>query len=213
MTFTSIDPLKIENQRLRDEIQQLRDRLAAPSRATADVYRTYEWQWAGENWYGRLRLSPDRAQGSANLARVFALHKVYKSPRNYAFKFAQSPILNLINGNFDVLGSGALRLSLTINKTNHDSTAYVRHQILGDLSPIMCFAGKVRYVNLDTQEQPEGDMVLVNYESAPATWKRELFDPHRRFETAAGAARRARVENAASNSGVQRPRGPGTADR
>jgi hypothetical protein len=189
------------------------DRPSIPKPPGPTIDQSYEWQWAGENWYGRLHLSPDGAQGAVNMLRVFALHKVYKGPRDYEFAFAQSPVINLISGKFEVLGSGALRLSVAVNKTNHDSTAYVPHQITGDLSPTMCFAGKVRYVNMETKEQPEGDMVLVSYESAPATWKRELFDPHRSFEMTAAAARRARIENAASNFGVQRPRGPSPARR
>lgn len=160
-----VSPLRDENARLHREIapSQIRPQ-PSPARIVEEqhIYRTYEWQWEGENWYGRISLANQNGKKVVTSMRVGELHKKY-TDGGETFSFEIGPrILELIEGSFR-LDADHLTLDLIVDKKVIHSNVPARQEITGSLEPRLCFAGKVRYEDFAAKTSYFGDMILVDY--------------------------------------------------
>lgn len=161
ITSNSLDPLREENRRLREQLQQVKEQAAGPSRIGPDLHRTYEWQWAGENWYGRVTLAKVGEANVVTAARVGVLQKSYSDGQSI-FKIGPA-VVELQRGSFEVLGNGDVKIDLQVVKSVNYQTGRARQRIAGPLRPTLCLAGKVHYET--SRESDVGDMILVGYQS------------------------------------------------
>ena len=119
-----IDVLQDHARRQAQEIADLR--AAQPSRAGAPrgparfveeqhIIRTYEWQWAGENWYGRLTLANQNGKNVVSSLRIGELRKKYSGAGGM---FHIGPrLVELVEGSFELQADHRLKLDLTVDKT------------------------------------------------------------------------------------------------
>jgi hypothetical protein len=123
----------------------------------AEIYRTYEWQWAGENWYGRVTLENLNGKNVVTQAKVGLLEKTIDDrilPRGI--------VLNAVSGTFEVKDKG-IDIDLTVDKKNRRTGMIDREIIKGTLNQTQCFAGHVEYSG--SSGIWGGDMILVGYHS------------------------------------------------
>lgn len=149
--------------------------------APAALPTEYEWQWAGERWYGRILLAGQGEDLAVSMARVFELQKLYSDPKTSKMVFADTPLLEALQGSFKRTSTGSVNIDLLVNKATHGHQGYVAHKIAGQLAPVTCLAGKVHYMNTVTSQRSKGDMILVNYESIPDELTGGRFEPHRQY--------------------------------
>ena len=70
-----------EIKRLERTVKDLKEKLDGyiagdhPSLSKIDPCQEYEWQWAGENWYGRIKLVKEDKDCKVKMARVFKIKK------------------------------------------------------------------------------------------------------------------------------------------
>ena len=127
------------------------------------LYRTYEWQWAGENWYGRISLANQNGKNVVTSMRVGELQKRYADGGDtFSFQIGPQPILELVEGGFG-LDADRLTLDLTVRKKVIHSDVPARQRITGSLGRKLCFVGKVKYSDFAAQKDYVGDMILVDY--------------------------------------------------
>jgi len=151
---------------------------------TKNIYKEYEWQWAGENWYGRILLSRDDHTDSIKMARIFRIEKKYKNSTNFSFELSPSPIINKEmgeSGTLKVKKNGDLFIEFLAKKQVNDEADYVSHKVVANLKQVTCFAGKVKFTDHKTNRPSEGDMILVDYNSLPGDDIEEFFEPERNF--------------------------------
>lgn len=123
----------------------------------------YEWQWAGEKWYGRVILTDDLMVKDACVHKI---GKPYRTAKEYRFQVAADPEMKLGLGAFTPLGDGRIHITMNVDKQTHGKEGFVPHRISGDLKSRRAFAGTVIYRNLETQDEYSGDMVLVEYRTS-----------------------------------------------
>jgi cell division protein FtsL len=120
----------------------------------------FEWQWAGENWYGRVIIKQQGNMDVITQARVGLLEKKLDDKTSMA-----GQVYNLVSdsGNINITDDGIVHLQFSAQKKDRRSGMVGTVVIAGDLQPVLCYAGKVNNRNADTNEQYPGDMILVNY--------------------------------------------------
>ena len=136
-----------------------------------DYSGMYEWQWAGENWYGRVELSDHK---TISRARVGLIKKEYLSTGKSRFVMGEE-IMKLVDGTYSVKPNGNVMIDMRVRKKVAGSVADdVEQTIQGTLEMRSCLAGRVRYQDPITGQHHEGDMILVDYLShlgdEVATW-------------------------------------------
>jgi len=121
------------------------------------IYKTYEWQWAGENWYGRATLANINDKKVITQARVGLIRKTLDDRI-----VMEGKVLELTQGTFNITSKG-IELDLTVNKKNRRTGDILHERIKGALQQRLCFAGRVIYSSeIGTFL---GDMILVDYKS------------------------------------------------
>lgn len=169
--FLFFDQKDTEIKMLERTVKELKEKLAGyivgdhPSLSKIDPCQEYEWQWAGENWYGRIKLVKEDEDCKVKMARVFKIKKDFIDDKNFTIVKEKLPILELIEGEFTFKKPDGLEIELIVYKETTGYSNYVVHKIKCDLKAVLCFAGKITYLNSITSEEIEGDMVLVNYKS------------------------------------------------
>lgn len=124
-----------------------------------EPYGTYEWQWAGESWYGRVTLAKQDGNDVIQRARVGVIEKIVTLGRPDVTQMS-GRLLELVRGTFSRKSNNAIEIHLTVDKVNRRTNQPERETIDGTLLPIPCYAGKVVYAGAF-----EGDMILVRYVS------------------------------------------------
>jgi hypothetical protein len=146
--------LSLREQLKADRANELLDLLAKNGTAQ------FEWQWAGENWYGRLTFETMGTDNVISQATVGLLEKTKDDD-----KWMTGQVLDLApdtNGTFNFTADG-LDLALTVEKKDRRDGTVGITTINGSLRPTLCYAGTVTYA--DHQGSYNGDMVLVNFVS------------------------------------------------
>jgi hypothetical protein len=122
----------------------------------------FEWQWAGENWYGRVTL---QKQGESYLipqAKVGLLEK------NIEDRFLMNgQVLNLVDnapGTFEITDNG-IRIEIPVIKKDRRTNEPTFITLKGALKQTLCYAGRLGY--LDGGGLYQGDMVLVDLDYGP----------------------------------------------
>ncbi len=126
---------------------------------TLNVYRTYEWQWAGENWYGRITFENRNDQNIITQVRVGLIEKTLEDR-----VLMGGMVLQLVpntTGTFEIV-NGGIELEIIVQKKNRRTGQIDNDTIKGFLTEVPCYAGRVTYSGDGVYE---GDMILVGYES------------------------------------------------
>jgi hypothetical protein len=118
----------------------------------------FEWQWAGENWYGRMTLEK---QGTNNVISQATVGLMEKTPEDRILMDGQ--VLDLAPGTigtFEITDDG-IKIKLTVEKKSRHIGIISLETITGTLQPTLCYAGRVSYSG---SEGPfKGEMILVQY--------------------------------------------------
>ncbi len=137
--------------------------LSFPPRSIPDpseAFRTYEWQWAGENWYGRLTLEDNDGKSVITKAKVGIIGKDAKTDQIWLDR----KVLELVEnqkGAFEITSGGLKITELRILKKNRRTGEVVEEKITGTLPRAVCFAGQATYSSV--KGSYKGDMVLVGH--------------------------------------------------
>jgi hypothetical protein len=118
-----------------------------------EIYRTYEWQWAGENWYGRITLDKLRGRNVITEAKVGLITKDIDLDQICMV----GKILDLYEereSTFEVTDRG-ITMDMLVKKMNRRTNELVTESITGSLHQTLCFVGTVEYSGF------KGDMILV----------------------------------------------------
>jgi len=124
-----------------------------------DVYGTYEWQWSGENWYGRVTLDELNNERVISQAKMGLLQKTLEdtiSMNGKVFDLAPNTV-----GTFKVNNDGSITMDLTIEKKSRRTGFVGIETINGTLYETLCYAGNVSYSG--NEGLYSGDVVLVKY--------------------------------------------------
>lgn len=139
----------------------------------------FEWQWAGQNWYGRVRF---REGANSNIEADLDVRKIFKRSEGSEFRIKMGPSV-LKNGPENrasiVLHRDHIELKSTVVRKNTFRSVTLSKDFAIEgidienstletlyaprLEPIPAFGGKVRFRNPTTGQESEGDMVLVKY--------------------------------------------------
>lgn len=140
---------------------------SAAELATQAIYREYEWQWAGESWYGRVVLDKNKeGKNVVTQARVGLIDKIVK-PNNADLTQIDGMIMELIDGSFNILDNDHIAVDLSVRKKSRRTDAIDTEEIKGILQKNICYAGKVTYTSKTLNEGSfEGDMILNGYTSS-----------------------------------------------
>ena len=143
---------------LTDEINNLKNPLHAI--LTREGKTQFEWQWAGENWYGRVVMENQAGKDVITQAQVGLLEKNFVDDLSM-----HGQVLNLVRdtGSVTITEDGTIHLEFAINKKYRRTGTVSAAIVTGDLQQALCYAGKVNYKHTDTGSQYPGDLILVNY--------------------------------------------------
>lgn len=166
---------------------QLRDSGDGQDGAEGGLYREYEWQWAGENWYGRVLFEKENEQGKVKMARVYELRKKYSDKvEDYTFELGESPVLDCRDGEVTQFSENKIRIRMVGNKTTVERPGEAQHVIEGVLRRVPCFAGEVKFKNQSNKRVTNGKMILVGYISLKGSCVADKFEPSRRRDGSLG---------------------------
>ncbi len=126
------------------------------------VEGSYEWQWAGENWFGRITLSE---HNSITQARVGVLKKVYAPDGSASFE-VQDEVMQLVEGTYEQKGDSKVAINMLVRKKVKGDHPNLQQTVAGVLDRCHCFVGKVEYHDHLTGNKHFGDMILVNHSSS-----------------------------------------------
>ncbi|MFX0201179.1 MAG: radical SAM protein [Candidatus Hodarchaeota archaeon] len=128
-----------------------------------DPFGVFEWQWAGENWYGKVVLEQETGTNTVTMAKVGRLTKEYNKDGSFYFRMGEV-ILDLVEGNFQILDNDRIKMMLKVRKLDHNDDVNDEY-IEGVLSKTQCFAGDVVYSDSTRSSRRYGGMVIVKHES------------------------------------------------
>ena len=122
----------------------------------------FEWQWAGENLYGRVTLSELNGEKVVSQAKMGLIQKTLQDTilmNGQVFDLAPDTM-----GTFIINDDGSIEIDLTIEKKSRRTGLTSLETINGTLQQTLCYAGKVSYSGNEGSFM--GDMILVNYISS-----------------------------------------------
>ena len=145
-------------QSLTDEVNSLKHPLEEILAQDGKV--PFEWQWAGENWYGRVVMEKQAGKDVITQAQVGLLEKNLIDDMSI-----HGQVLNLVpgTGSISFAEDNEIHLEFVVKKKDRRSGTESTAFVTGDLQQSLCYAGKVNYKHTDTGVQYPGDMILVNY--------------------------------------------------
>jgi len=117
---------------------------------------TFEWQWAGEKWYGTVTIGTGKDGERTAAAKLSEVTKEVKGDKvTYALKAI--PVLESRSGKFH---GDKRHFNLTIYADQMVKGKKVPVDLEADLNPIEAYAGIVRFVG-NGQSCAAGDIILV----------------------------------------------------
>lgn len=155
---TKLDNSNKEIDALTNQIKDLKHPLQGI--LARDGKAQFEWQWAGENWYGRIMMEEQGGKDVITQAQVGLLEKSLIDST-----FINGQVLNMVpgTGSISIAENGVVHLEFTAKKKDRRLGTEQIVFVTGDLQPAVCYAGKTNYKYTDTGTQYPGDMILVNY--------------------------------------------------
>jgi hypothetical protein len=133
--------------------------LPSPTGGSTDLAGRYEWQWAGENWFGKITLSN---HNTISRAKVGVLKKVYMADGSAKFDI-QDDVMKLVEGTYQYDGDSKVEIDMLVKKHIPGESADLEQRIVGTLEKRRCFAGQVEYQDHLTGKRYLGDIILVDY--------------------------------------------------
>ena len=124
-----------------------------------DFSGIYEWQWAGENWYGKVKLSE---KNTISQARVGILNKLNAPDGSTTFEISND-VIELVEGSYKQKGRSRVKIDMLVKKRVTGEYPELQQTIQGILEERRCLAGQVEYNDHLTGDNYVGDMILVDY--------------------------------------------------
>lgn len=118
----------------------------------------FVWQWAGENWYGRVTLSEMNGQRVINQANMGLIQKTIQDT-----VLMDGKVFSLAPGTFGTFlinDDGSITIDLAIEKKSRRTNLVGIEIINGILKPVLCYAGSVSYSGVEGSYT--GDIILVH---------------------------------------------------
>lgn len=149
-------------------------------KSVLNKYKSYEWQWAGQNWLGKVDLKPTN---EGNYCVDVHIKKLFLGGHDKSISLKYGPtVLKNINGSKGVIKIDKDKLELKdlfverkvfnmyateegMEMENIKLFETIQNKIEGELFIIPAFAGKIKYHNTSDNTSHEGDMILVPYTS------------------------------------------------
>lgn len=120
---------------------------------------TYEWQWAGENWYGRVTFSK---RNTISQGRVGLITKIYAPDGRARFEMGDE-VMRVVEGTYRQKQDGEVEIDMLVKKRVKGEHPELEQRIVGTLEERRCLAGQVQYQDHLTGKRYLGDMILVDY--------------------------------------------------
>lgn len=137
---------------------------------------TFEWQWAAENWYGKVTLEKINDENIITQAKVGLIMKTLGNANLEPRILMDGMVLRLApnsKSTFEFVEDG-LDLDLSVQKKHRGTGVINLEHIKGRLNEVPCFAGRVTFSsNVGTYE---GDIILVGYESQLGAHVKDWFN-------------------------------------
>ncbi len=130
-----------------------------------DSNSTFEWQWAAENMYGRVRLERLNNKNVITQVKMGLIQKTLEQPNMEARILMDGMVLQMApnsQGTFEITDNG-IELDFMAQKKNRRTGQINLENIKGSLSQVPCYAGRVTFSS--NEGTYAGDMILVGYES------------------------------------------------
>ena len=125
----------------------------------------FEWQWAAENWYGRLTFDEINGQNIITQAKVGLIQKTRGQKDIESRIIMDGMILQLAphsQGIFEVVENG-INVEFSVQKKHRENGEIDFEIIKGFLSETPCYAGRVNFSS--KYGTYDGDLILVGYQS------------------------------------------------
>lgn len=132
----------------------------------------FVWQWAGENWYGRVILSEIDGRRVVSQANMGLIQKTTQDAiliEGKVFSLAPGTL-----GTFEINNDGSITLDFAIQKKSRRTSTIDIETIHGTLKPSLCYAGSFSYAGIEGSYS--GDVILVNDTSSLGASVDEWFE-------------------------------------
>lgn len=143
-------------------------------------FKSFEWQWAGQNWIGKVDLNEiadDRFDVIVNVKKLF----LGGHDKSVSLKYGPVVLKN-INGSHGVINVKEDKLILKdlfverkvfdmcpvnggLEMESINPIETLQNKIEGELKMYPSFAGKIKYINTNDNSSHEGDIIIVPYTS------------------------------------------------
>ena len=126
---------------------------------------SFEWQWAAENWYGKISLEQINGKNVITQAKAGLLQKTRRRSDAESRIIMHGMILQLAphsQGSFEVVENG-INIDLTVQKKHRETGEIAFENIKGFLREVPCYAGQVNFSS--NHGVYDGDLILVGYQS------------------------------------------------
>jgi hypothetical protein len=151
------------------EIETLKSQLQLSTKTRSpsieDIFGSYQWQWAGENWIGKVTIERKENGASARIKLgVITVKKIMKNGKTATFNDAKPHFASTSDGRVTLNKEGKFSLFMPIQHA-HLPMEQKRDQRLvleAELSPVVAFAGTVKYQFDD--DTSTGDLILIGYQ-------------------------------------------------
>ena len=136
----------------------------------------FVWQWAGENWYGRVTLSEINGNKLISQANMGLIQKTLDDAilmNGKVFSLAPGTM-----GTFVINDDGSITIDLAIEKKSRRTGLTGIEIVSGTLEQTLCYSGTVSYAG--NEGRYNGDIVLVYDSSSLGSQVDEWFknNPH-----------------------------------
>lgn len=126
---------------------------------------TFEWQWAGENWIGKLEIQ-SKANGKVQFADL-QMNSVVKTNNESSRSYERLLLFQSSTPGTVVTTKNGLKIRLPVlayNDVEGITNSNEIRTLEGELKLVKAYAGQIKYVYPDGSNK-SGDMILVDYKS------------------------------------------------
>lgn len=127
----------------------------------------FEWQWAGENWLGYVKISVDENNTSQSIAKI-KMEKVFKygKPGDTMRPREQIKVFESSNPGSLIGDKDGFKLTLPIKRhqfdKNNKEIKPTYERLEAELKPAEAYVGSVNY-NYEGGGQGSGDIILIRH--------------------------------------------------
>ena len=130
-----------------------------------------EWQWAGENWIGKVAFLKKETDSLNAQVYVNKMRKIIDQEGRVTLEPPIKVLWSTSDGDVSELKGGGVSLRLPVKKNTFDPGAPYKivstsnETLKAKLYPTKAFAGRVEYIDENGVSKGVGDMVLIKAKS------------------------------------------------